>query len=368
MRIVAVLVKELVESLRDRRALLAAFAFALIGPLLIVQMINVTAAAGREEALEPLRLCGAGEAPDLVAHLEAAGLAFAADGRICLDLPVDYAERLTGGETAAVRVRADLTTAGPTASRLERELGAYSRLLAAKRLMSRGVAPGVALPLRVEMQSTNRVSRTAAMLGNAFILYLAFAPFIIGFAMAADLSAGERERRSLEPLLTHPVGAAQLVAGKFAALATVTLAGTALCVAASLWLVERSAMAELGLRVETGVSIALAVFLLLAPLCMLVAAIQLVLGFYSKTAKEAQQVSMLVSLLPLLLGMALMMRPGGETGPWPLVWEIRALAGPLLGSTSALAPFAAVAALELAAAALILLAGARRLASERVLG
>lgn len=47
---------------------------------------------------------------------------------------------------------------------------------------------------------------------------------------------------------------------------------------------------------------------------------------------------------------------------------LKALAGPLLGSTSGMAPFPVVAGIEMFVAALILLAAARRLRSERVLG
>jgi sodium transport system permease protein len=368
MRIAAILKKELLDGLRDQRALSAALAFALIGPVLIVLSVNMAAAAGRATAFEPFRLCGAGEAPDLVAHLQSTGLALAEEARICLDIPQDYAELQAAGKTARVRVLADLTAAGPTIAKLEREINAFSRTLAAKRLMARGVAPSVVAPITVDMHSTNRVSRLASIMGNVLILYIVFAPFIIVYAMAGDTTAGERERHSLEPLLTHPVHASQIVAGKFLALATVNLAGTAICVALSLVLVEYSAMAELGLRVETSLAAGATAFLWLAPLCMLVAAVQLALGLFSKTAKEAQQTSMLISFVPVVIGMLLLARPGIDVGAWPLVWELKALAGPLLGSTSSVAPFYVVAAVELAAAALILLAGASRLRSERVLG
>ena len=101
---------------------------------------------------------------------------------------------------------------------------------------------------------------------------------------------------------------------------------------------------------------------------LLITAIQLALGFYSKTAKEAQQTSMVVSIVPLMAGMMFTMRQGLDPGAWPLVWELQALAGPLLGSTTERAPFPLVAAIELAAAALILFASARRVRSESVLG
>jgi sodium transport system permease protein len=267
-----------------------------------------------------------------------------------------------------VHIRADLAAAGPTVAKLEREIGAYSRSLSAKRLMARGVAPAVAAPIVVDTQSTNRVSRMASALGSVFILYLVMAPFVLVFAMAADTSAGERERRSLEPLLTHPLRAAEIVVGKFVALASVNLASMALCIALSLGLLGRSPTAELGLRMDTGFAAGLTVFLWLAPLCMLVAAVQLALGFASKTFKEAQQTSMMVSFLPLVVGMLLLMRPGLTASLWPLAWEIKALAGPLLGSTSAVAPFPVVAAIELVLVVLALLAAALRLRSERVLG
>jgi sodium transport system permease protein len=368
MKILPILKRELVDGLRDRRALGAALSFALIGPVLIVLMINVMAAAGREGADAPYRLCGAGEAPALVAHLAAAGLELSDTADICVDVPGDFAVRLAAGETAVVRVVADLTAAAQTTDKLEREITRFSRGLGTQRLMARGVAPSVAAPIRVEMRSTNQVARLASTMGSVLILYIVFAPFIVVFAMAADTSAGERERRSLEPLLSHPVRAIDVVAGKFLALAAVNLAGTAACIALSLVLVDRSAVAELGLRIDTSLAAGVDVFVRLLPLTLLVTAVQLALGFYSKTAKEAQQTSMLVSMVPLMAGMMFTMRQGFNPGAWPLAWELKALAGPLLGSTTALAPFPLVAGIELGAAALLLVASARRLRSESVLG
>ena len=368
MKIWSILKRELIDGLRDRRSLGAALSFALIGPVLIALMINVMAAAGREGAGSPFRLCGPGEAPELVAHLTAAGLALSESADICVEVPADYAQRLAAGETAVVRVIADLTAAGPTTQKLEREITRFGRALGSQRLMARGVAPGVAAPIRVEMQSTNQVSRVASTMGGVLIFYIAFAPFIVVFAMAADTSAGERERRSLEPLLSHPVRAGDIVTGKFLALAAVNLAGTAACIALSLLLVDRSAAADLGLRIDTSLAAGLQAFAWLMPLTLLVTAVQLALGFYSKTAKEAQQTSMVISMVPLMAGMMFTMREGLNPGAWPLVWELEALKGPLLGSTTALAPFPLVAGIELAAAALILFASARHVRSESVLG
>jgi sodium transport system permease protein len=233
--------------------------------------------------------------------------------------------------------------------------------------MARGVAPQVIAPIRVEMQSTNGVSRVTSTFGTLLIIYVLLAPFIVVFAMAADTTAGERERKSLQPLLTHAVPALHIVLGKFLALAIVNVAGTAVCVVASLLLIERSAIAELGLRVATDAATGLTLCLWLMPLSVLVAATQLTFGLFAKTAKEAQQTLWVLSILPLFAGMALLYRPGLEAGAWPLLWEVKALAGPLLGATTAIAPFPIVAVLELGIAAVLLLACAHRLRSESVI-
>ena len=136
MKILSILKKELVDGLRDRRALLAALSFALLGPVLIVFMINATAAARRDEALAPIRLCGPGSAPALVAHLKAAGLTVSDSATICLDIPADYAEKQAAGRTARIRVIADLPAAGATVSTLERAINVYAGTLAAQRLMT----------------------------------------------------------------------------------------------------------------------------------------------------------------------------------------------------------------------------------------
>jgi sodium transport system permease protein len=367
MKLWSIFYKELLEGCRDRRAMLIALSFALLGPVVLVISINAAAQRTRDAALTPFALCGGGSAPALIAHLQAAGLTLADSADICLEIPEDYAAHVAAGKSVQVQVRADLAKGNPTTERLEREINTFSHRLAGQRLMARGIAPQVIAPIRVEMQSTNGVSRVATGFGTLMIMYVLLAPFIVVFAMAADTSAGERERKSLQPLLTHSVPALHIVAGKFLALAAVNVAGTAVCVAASLLLIQRSAVAELGLRVATDAATGFTLCLWLTPLALLVAAAQLAFGLFAKTAKEAQQTLWLLSILPVFAGMALMYRPGIAVGAWPLIWEVKALAGPLLGATASIAPFPIVALLELGIAALLLLAGAHRLRSESVL-
>jgi sodium transport system permease protein len=367
MKWIVVFTKELTDALRDRKALTTALSFALLGPVALVLMINLMAASARPGALEPISLCGAGEGPALVAAVGAAGLRIEEGADICLGIPEDFEETLQSGRQAHVEITADLSTAGSTLDALEGAINRYSRTLAAQRLLSRGVAPTVAAPIEIDVRNTNTASRTAASMGAIIILYLVYAPFIIVASMASDTTAGERERRSLEPLLSHPVGYLQITVGKLLALAAVNIAGTAASVVISLLILGGSAAPELGLRLETGLDVGLIATLQLIPLCVMVAAGQLYLGLLSRSFKDAQQTMMLASIVPVMVGFVLVMRPEIDAGAWPIAWEIRALQEPLLGSNSEAAPFAIVALIELAIAVALVVAGALRLRSERVL-
>jgi hypothetical protein len=96
---------------------------------------------------------------------------------------------------------------------------------------------------------------------------------------------------------------------------TVTVAFCPLATAHALG-ATRDATAELGLRVKTSLPTGTAAFLRLAPLCMLVAAAQLALGLFSKTAKEAQETSMVVSFVPVVFGFVPLARPALDVGAW----------------------------------------------------
>ena len=366
MRTASIFLKELTDILRDRRSLFSALAYVLFGPLAVVFAVNMLAAQTRETALSPIAVCE-GQAPMLVAHLTAAGLALEPGAKICLSVPEDFAERIAEGRPARVQIRADLATAGATVRKLEDELRRFGAVLGRQRLMARGLAPSLASPISVDTQSTNAISRQADVVARILIIFFVAAPFFVSLAAAADMTAGERERRSLEPLLAHPVGGFAIVFGKWLAAAALGLFGTAACVIGGLALLEYSALPELGIRVETGLEAGLRVVLMLTPLTLLVTAAQLAVGLWSKNFKDAQSYLTLMSFAPVVAGFVVTGERLAQAGLWPLAWELNALAVPLMRSTTPAAPFAELAALELGATFILLVLCAYRLRSERIL-
>ena len=281
--------------------------------------------------------------------------------------PSDYAERVAEGATTTVRVLADLTATGATVDKLRSELQRYSRSLASQRALARGIATAVLLPIAVDVQSTNAVSRQADVIARLLIVFFVVTPFFVGVAAAADTTAGERERRSLEPLLGFPLERSSLVLGKWLAVATISAAGTAVCVLAGLLLMQRSALPELGIRLETGIATGLTVMAMLLPLTLLVAALQIAIGLFATSFKDAQSYLTLFTFVPAIAGFVLSGERLAAASAWPVGFELNALAVPLLGSTASLPSLGAIALIELSVAALVLWLAVRRLSSETIL-
>ena len=97
-----------------------------LGPLAVVFTVNVLAAAARPSALQTVAVCN-GAAPALVEYLQTTGLTFAADAAVCLDVPPDYERRLAAGQSVRIAIRADMSSAAATVTKLETEIGRYSR-------------------------------------------------------------------------------------------------------------------------------------------------------------------------------------------------------------------------------------------------
>jgi len=98
-----------------------------------------------------------------------------------------------------------------TIERINALLNGYNHLVGSQRLMVRGVSPGILQALvivRVDVSTPQ--SRT--------MIFLYMLPFLLimnvfmgGMYVIIDATAGERERGSLEPLLTNPVRRSAMV-------------------------------------------------------------------------------------------------------------------------------------------------------------
>ena len=141
-----------------------------------------------------------------------------------------------------------------------------------------------------------------------------FLPYIFGFMgcmyPAIDLGAGEKERGTLETLLTSPVTRGQIVLGKFCVVtlagmvsATITLLGMFTAVSRIEGLPEEIQSSLLKLFEPSVIVLS---FSLLLPLIAFFAATLLAFSIFAKSFKEAQSLMTplnIVIIIPVILGL-----------------------------------------------------------------
>jgi sodium transport system permease protein len=313
--------KELVETTRDRRTLVSLLLGPLIGPLLFAVLINVVVSQNLSSLDERLDvpIIGAERAPNLLAFLAARGVDAAADhGLTTLDaaaaavasgsrdvvLVIDehYAEDFGTERAARVTVVSDRSKSR-AASRVDRVRGsvaAYGQQIGALRLVANGIDPSLQRPLLVdELDVSTPAGRSVLMLGM-LTYFLLFATLMGGLHLAIDTTAGERERKSLEPLLTLPVSRTSLLLGKMAATVCYMLLSLALTLVAFTVALAQMPLEQLGMSASFGVGTALTAFLIICPFAPLGAALMTALASFTRTYREAQTYLGFVLLIPTL--------------------------------------------------------------------
>lgn len=318
-RIATVLRKELVESARDRRTIVVSLLTAtLAGPLLLLLLFNLLAREADRAFTLTLPVRGATAAPALVQFLERQQVTI-------VEAPADYEARIRSGELAAVLVIDSSFEAEVAAGRqgrvqlvfdrsrdrarvpieqAEALLRAYSADWGRSRLLLRGIAPEVGAPLNVEAVNLATPQQSGALV-LFLVAYYGLLSAVVGtVAMALDMTAGERERASLEPLLVTPASPLELVTGKWLA-ATLFNLGIVLVTLGGFWVTLAFApLPPVGVPFLFGVREYLRFLAVLLPVIALVPAVLLWLGSRGRTTREAQaNVSVLmfvVALLPAL--------------------------------------------------------------------
>jgi sodium transport system permease protein len=318
--------KEAVDNLRDRRTLLTVLVFGpLFGPLFYTVMMGTV--INRQVADLDLRygvaVQGAERAPGLMDYLRQHNLTVAKapdDPReavktgkldVVLTIPPDYAAAIAAGRPADLQLVFDDSrdSARKNVGRVRNVLEDYARSVAALRLLARGVDPRAAAPIVVEDvdMSTPR-SRSVLLLGM-MPYFLLFAAILGAFYLAIDTTAGERERGSLEPLLTTAVPRSTLVLGKLSAVALFSAVSLGIDIAALLWCQRLIPAAKVGISVDFTPANALATLLVCLPFCVFIAGLLSVVASFTKSYKEAQTWLSLIMLVPLIPVLGLVMFP-----------------------------------------------------------
>jgi len=327
-----VFVKEFRENLRDRRTLLSALIFGpLLGPMLIASLLSLSFRGTGAQLDRPLNLtvAHAERAPDLLSFLRqynvrvrgveedqaAARRAVAAHrGEQVLLVPDDFGSRLQAGKPAPLLLFADEsdTNSARSVERIAAIVNQYSETIARLRLVARGLDPLLTLPIVLHpIDISTPAARSALALG--MLSYLVLLTMLMGgMYLAIDTTAGERERGSLEPLLTLPVRREHLIYGKIMAACAYMTLSLALTVTAFAIALRFVGLEQFGMSVDFGPWVAVGMVLACLPLVPLGAALMTLVAAFTRSYREAQTyvgLVLLVPTLPLVFAAALGLQP-----------------------------------------------------------
>jgi sodium transport system permease protein len=315
-----VFLKELRDAARDRRAWIIVIASSMIaGPAVLLIISNLIAGVQERAAKKEIVMAGIERAPTLVNFLQRAGATVVeapaefetglragtlANGVVVP--PADFEDRLARGDVVEVDFLYDDShdKAQPVVRASLRLINAFNRELGAQRLLARGVSPQLLAAMAIEEKNLAASGSRGAQL----LFVIPWVTLLVSVAgaisVAIDVTAGERERGSLEPLLMNPVEMSAVVLGKWGVVATVSALVVMLTLAGFIGAMQfvrdetLSAVMQFGAR-EVGLFI-----IMLLPFCLLVAAVNMLVATWGRSFKEAQTYvsyfTMLVNLAPLV--------------------------------------------------------------------
>jgi sodium transport system permease protein len=323
--------KELKDALRDRRALAGMLLFPVMGPLMIYFMFNSIIDIAEEAGDITLPVVGQDYAHDLVDYLDQNGInilplsletpdepdqAFYNAGQLAevrtlirsrqydyvLVIPPDFDSLIGASRRSNIELHLESTRtkAAPQTARISSLIDSWGRETASLRLLARGISPQLVSPVTVvSIDIASQQSRVQRLLGMVPFFVL-MAAFVCGMGVAVDVTAGERERKSLEPLLVNPVPRSTIVIGKWLAAVTFSATGLILVLVLNFFSLSRIPLEEVGIVFNIGTLQLTGILLTILPMSLLAPAIQIFIGIFARSFKDAQGYLSFVMLLPMI--------------------------------------------------------------------
>ena len=372
--------KELLDTLRDRRTLISSILLPLLlfplltlgfGTLAIFLVVKMT----RDTA--PIMILGEKNAPELVRKLvrerTLAIVPPSADYvkqindktvRAVVEIPENLEEQLRANHEANLQVTVyhfEGELRSRTAVRtIEKVVLAYRDGIVEARLKERGLPADLLKPFVAERKNVASAEKVTGNILGLILPYIIIMLCLMGALYPAiDLTAGEKERGTIETILASPVSRAELVGGKFLVVLTAALVTTALSIMSLAVTVLGGAglLQQISSKLVVAVSgkAAAAVFFLILPLAFVFSAVLLAVALVARNYREAQTYTAPLMFIVILPAMASFI-PGVELNarlalipilnislvakeifagnyPWPLI-------GLIFGSTSVYAVIA----------------------------
>jgi len=312
--IVCVYRKELTEWLRDRRTLISTVLVPLLAfPVLMVGMVSLSSMLiGKAEKETPkIMVLGGEDSPMVLEKLRGVDnlqivptthdwkqKISEKEIRAAVEIPKNFQASLDRNEPETVQIyfyEGELKSSFG-ANHVEKFFKDYRDTVIEKRLSSRNLPASIIKPFEVKQENVAPPEKVSGAALGGILGYMVILLSMTGAIYPAiDLTAGEKERGTMETILSSPISRLDLVLGKFflvlsASLTTAILSiismGTSFYVVGKSGAMSAKDVAVLQLHI--GLATVLSVFLMALPLAVLFAAVLLTIALFAKSYKEAQ--------------------------------------------------------------------------------
>jgi len=317
MRTRAIAAKELKDALRDRRTILAM----IVIPILVLPVIMFLPAFLASPERNPVQVAviqADNTSDDFVAKLTSNQIRVVrirgeenitrliqnGDYELGIVLPADFSRILEGpDQTATITVFVDQSsTRGSIALSLFQDATTqYADKIVLERLAKTGLPPEVLTPIETDVRSVTVTGIGSIFLALLLPLFLGIYAVTGAMYFIMDTTAGEKERKTLEALLTMPATRTEIVVGKFLIAVLIALLSSGLAILG----MTGGTMLVFGAFGEAsapGLTISLPNLLLIGlatlVLAMTAASIEMVVAIFARSFKEAQN---LLSPLTLIV-------------------------------------------------------------------
>jgi sodium transport system permease protein len=332
--------KELTEALRDRRTLIST----LLVPLLLFPLLSVgfgalafTLLKKAEQETPKVMMLGGADSPGVLEALRA--------GKKIEVVPAtpDWKDKIINKEIrAAIAIpdgfESSLAQQNPltveiykyegelkssiSAATVEKDLKDYRDKVIEARLEADHVPSSVLTPFLIKQDNVAPPEKVGGAAFGGIIGYMVILLCLTGgMYPAMDLTAGEKERGTMETILSSPISRLDLVLGKFFLVLTASLVTAALSVLSmgiSFWGVQHLKVVDVAknpdaaaMQLQVKLPAVLSVFLMALPLAVLFSAGLITISLFAKSYKEAQSYVSPLMILVILPAVAAML-PGVE--------------------------------------------------------
>lgn len=321
--------KELVDSLRDRRTVISM----VFVPLLLMPMLTVGVGAvllrqvgqAMEEVPRVMILGGQDspkvrtelgqlkeirivpEKPDYAEEISNKQI------RAAVEIPKGFDSKLAGGEPMTVKIymyEGEMKS-GFGADRLQQFFRDLRDRTVSENLHARQLPESLVRPFDIQQQNVAPAEKVGGAILGGIVPYFVILLCLTGAMYPAmDLTAGEKERGTIETILCSPVSRTHLVLGKFLMVLTASIATAALSLtsmAVSFSIGKRILLGVAHGAVDTAMQVTISgkgiisIFFVVLPLAVFFSAALLAISLFAKSYKEAQSYIsplMIVVLLP----------------------------------------------------------------------